>query len=133
MDDNKKKVKTKLSTIMIMIFLSFGLLYSIINIGQNNSTLFIQYDLQRYFDIGMTATYLSLIIVTSRIARIFGNIVFKKLYEKYKDKVSLIITAVTIVAFGLLLLGSCLQNILIIKFIVMTLGFDLILAVRDPV
>lgn len=132
MDDNKKKVKTKLSTIMIMTFLSFGLLYSIINIGQNNSTLFIQYDLQRYFGIGTTATYLSLIIVTSRIARIFGNIVFKKLYEKYKDKVSLIITAVTILAFGLLLLGSCLQNILIIKFIVMTLGFDLILAVRDP-
>ncbi len=130
--ENQKKEKTKLSNIIIMIFLSFGLLFPIISIGQSNSTLFIQYNLQKYFEIGTTATYLSLIIVTSRMARILGNIVFKKLYEKYKDKVNLIITVITILAFALLLLGSCLQTIAIIKFIIMTIGFDLILAIRDP-
>ncbi len=131
-NNHQKKVKTKVAKMVLMIFLSFGLLYPIINVGQGNVTLLIQYHLQEYFEVGLTATYLSFIVVTSRIARIFGNILFEKWYPKMKDKINLLLTILTISAFALVLLGACFSTIPIIKFIIMTLGFDLILAIRDP-
>ena len=137
-EDRKEEIKTKekekntFSRVVFMIFLSFALLYATVNIGQNNITLFIQYHLQEYFDIGLSATYLSFIIVSSRIARIFGNIIFKKLYKKFKDKVNLILSSIAILAFACVIIGSCFQFVMIIKFIFMTIGFDLVLAIRDP-
>ncbi len=128
----EKKEKIKISSIMWMIFISFGFLYAIITTGQGNSKLFIQYDFQKYFDTVLTATYLGFIVATSRIARIFGNIVFHKLYNKYEDKVNLILPIIVMIAFFSVILGS-LCNIMFIKFILMTIGFDLILASRDPV
>lgn len=131
-ETNEKKEKIKFSKVVITIFISFALLYPTINIGQNNTTLFIQYNLQEYFDVGLTATYLSFIIVSSRIARILGNIIFGKLYKKFKDKVNLILPTIAIIAFACVIIGSYFQSAMIIKFILMTIGFDLILAVRDP-
>lgn len=127
----KPQSKTKFSKIAIMTILSFALLYPIINVGQGNVTLFIQYNLQDYFDIGQTAMYLSFIIVTSRIARVLGNLLFKKIYTQLKDKVSILFAIVTIFAFMIILLGSCFDTSTILKFLFMTIGFDLILAIRD--
>ena len=129
---NENKEKIKFPKMVMTIFLSFALLYPTINIGQNNTTLFIQYNLQEYFDVGLTATYLSFIVVSSRFARIFGNIIFGKLYKKFKDKVNLILPTIAIIAFACVIIGSCFQSVMILKFIFMTIGFDLILAVRDP-
>lgn len=131
-ETNEKKEKIKFSKVAITIFLSFALLYPTINIGQNNTTLLIQYNLQEYFNVGLTATYLSFIIVSSRIARILGNIIFGKLYKKFKDKVNLILPTIAVIAFACVIIGSCIQSVMIIKFILMTIGFDIILAVRDP-
>lgn len=133
METNEEKKKIKFSKIVFMIFLSFALLYPTINIGQNNITLFIQYHLQEYFDIGLTATYLSFIIVSSRVTRIFGNIIFGKLYKKFKDKVNLILSSIAIIAFTCVIMGSYFHSVIIIKFIFMTIGFGLILAIRDPI
>lgn len=130
--EKKAKVETKFSKIAIMTLIVFALLYSTINIGQGNTTLFIQYNLQEHFDIGITATYLSFIIVTSRIARVLGNLIFKKIYPKLKDKVSILFSILTILAFAMVLIGSMLNSSIILKFVCMTIGFDLILAVRDP-
>lgn len=129
---NENKEKIKFPKMVMTIFLSFALLYPTINIGQNNTTLFIQYNLQEYFDVGLTATYSSFIVVSSRFARIFGNIIFGKLYKKFKDKVNLILPTIAIIAFACVIIGSCFQSVMILKFIFMTIGFDLILAVRDP-
>lgn len=126
------KKKFKFSKLTVIILTSFALIYPTINIGQSNTTLFIQYNLQQYFDVGLTATYLSFIIVSSRIARILGNILFRKLYIKFKDKVNLILSITVMIAFACVLIGSCLEFPIIVKFIGMTIGFDLILAVRDP-
>lgn len=131
-EKKETKKKIKLSKLIGIILTSFALLYPIINVGQSNTTLLIQYNLQQYFDVGLTATYLSFIIVSSRIARILGNILFGKLYIKFKDKVNLILSTVVILAFACVLIGSCLEFSIIVKFIWMTIGFDLILAVRDP-
>lgn len=117
---------------VLTIFLSFALLYAIMNIGQSQSQLFIQYNLQDHFNLELTATYLSIILVTSRVARILGNLVFKKVYVKYKDKVSLLLSTITMIAFVIILIGSCFNFAILIKFILMTIGFDLILAIRDP-
>lgn len=128
----ESKKKTKFSKIAIMTIASFALLYPIINVGQGNVTLFIQYNLQDCFDIGLTATYLSFIIVTSRIARVLGNLAFKKVYSKLKDKVSILFAIITILAFAIVILGSYFHNLILLKFVLMTIGFDLILAIRDP-
>lgn len=128
----KTKRKVKFSKIAIMTIFAFAILYPAINVGQSNVTLFIQYQLQNYFEVGLTATYLSFIVVTSRIARILGNLAFKKIYEKYKDKVNILFSIITLVAFASVVLGGCIENSTILKFLLMTIGFDLILAVRDP-
>lgn len=130
---NKKRERMKFSKMMGTIFLSFALLYPIINVGQNNSQLFIQYNLEVHFDIGLTATYLGIIIATSRISRIIGNLGFRKIYNRYKDKVSILLSVMAIIAFACILLGSYLNSVILIKFALMTIGFDIILAIRDPV
>jgi len=128
--DTKENVK--FSKIVIVAMLSFALLYPAINVGQANTTLFIQYNLQEYFEVGLTATYLSFIIVSSRIARVLGNLTFKKIYSKLKDKVSILFSILTILAFVSITLGSQIEASMILKFMIMTIGFDLILAIRDP-
>lgn len=75
--------------------------------------------------------YLSFIIVTSRIARVLGNLLFKKIYTQLRDKVSILFAIVTIFSFMIILLGSCFDTSTILKFLFMTIGFDLILAIRD--
>lgn len=56
--------KIKFSKLVQIIILSFGLCYATISIGQTNSKLFIQYNLQEHFEVGLTATYLGFIIVS---------------------------------------------------------------------
>lgn len=131
-EQETKKTHMKFSEITKIIFISFALLYTTISLGQTNSKLFIQYNLQEYFEVAITATIFSFIIISSRIARIIGNIVFKKIYDRLKDRVNIILSVITIMAFACVLIGSYLDSMLIIKFIVMTIGFDLILAIRDP-
>lgn len=129
--DNKEKLK--LSKVMITIFISFALLYATINIGQSNSQLFIQYNLQKHFNIELTAMYLGGIIAISRVARVFGNLIFNKVYDKYKDKVNILLSIMAMVSFALILLGSFLDSVILVKFIIMTAGFNIILAIRDLV
>lgn len=130
-EEKKENLKMKFPKIVMLTFLAYALLYSIMSIGQDKTTLFLQYNLQQYFDIGKTATYLSFIIVISRIARVLGNIAFQKLYKKWKDKVSVIFSSLIIIAFASIAIGSCLNDYGVIKFFFMTIGFDLILAIRD--
>ena len=125
--------KIKFSKLVKIIILSFGLLYATISVGQTNSKLFIQYNLQEYFEVGLTATYLGFIIVTSRISRIVGNLIFRKIYGKLKDKINLLLPSIGMLAFICILVGSYFQSAIIIKFLFMTIGFDLILAIRDPI
>lgn len=128
----EKGKRIKFSKLVLTIFLSFALLYAIMNIGQNQSQLFIQYNLQDHFNLTLTATYFSIILVTSRVTRILGNLVFKKIYVRYQDKVSLLLSSIAIIAFAIILMGSCFNFAILVKFILMTIGFDLILAIRDP-
>lgn len=132
-EDKKEKIKFSNPKLIFIILASFGLIYSAISVGQDNSKLLIQYNLEKYFNIGLTATYLSVIIVISRISRIAGNLIFKKIYSKMKDKVNVFLSILLAIAFLCILIGNCIEASSIIKITIMATGFSLILGIRDSI
>ena len=127
----KEHTKIKVTTIIFYIMLSNAVFYSIIKMGQNNSKLFMQYDFQKFLLIEMVTYYITTIVFISRIARLVGNIIFGKIYLKIKDKMSIILTICLALAFALLITGHFINSNFICKVIIMSLGFFLILAIRD--
>ena len=135
-ENNKKEVDTdnkkiKFTSVIFFVVLSNAIFYSIIKLGQNNSKLFMQYDFQKVLSTEMVTYYITTIVFISRIARIIGNIVFGKLYLKIKDKMSIVLTILECMSFVLLILGHFIEFSFILKVILMSLGFFLILAIRD--
>ena len=116
--------------IIFIIIISYGIFYATIQTGQANSKLFIQYELEKHFDIGLTATYFSYILVASRASRVLGNIIFKKIYHRVKDKTGYGLAILCGIAFFLIILSS-LISVLLLKFILMAFGFCIILGIRD--
>lgn len=127
---NKDK-KIELTSTIFFVILSNAIFYSIIKMGQNNSKLFMQYDFQKVLSIEMVTYYITIIVFISRIARIFGNMIFGKLYLKIKDKMSIVLTFLECMSFALLILGHFIEFNFILKVIIMSSGFFLILAIRD--
>lgn len=127
----KEHKKLKITSIIFYIILSNAVFYSIIKMGQNNSKLFMQYDFQKFLSVEMITYYITTIVFISRIMRLVGNIIFGKIYEKIKDKMSIVLTICLTLAFLLLIIGHFIDNIFICKVIIMSLGFFLILAIRD--
>ena len=133
---NKKEVKNvnkkvKITSIIFIIILSNALFYSIIKMGQSNSKLFMQYDFQEILSVEMVTYYITIIVFLSRVARIIGNIIFGKLYLKIKDKMSIVLTILEAMAFLFLIIGHFITFNFILKVLLMSLGFFLILAIRD--
>lgn len=126
--NDKKKINFSKIILLIMIF--YGLFYATIQTGQTNSKLFIQYQLENYFEIGITATFLSYIIVASRISRVLSNIGFRRIYSKAKDKIGYGLPILCGIAFMLMIISNFISAILL-KFILMGIGFCIILGVRD--
>ena len=129
--DNNKKMKVSLFSTIFLIIISNAIFVSIIILGQNNSKLFMQYDFQQFVSIEEVTYCITIIVFLSRIARLIGNIVFAKIYIKVKDNISVILSYFLSLAFLLLILGHFLNLEYIYKVIIMSLGFFLILAVRD--
>lgn len=127
-----KKSQGKISIIVYVAILSYAFFYTAVNIGQSNSKLFIQYQLGNYFDSAKTASYFSMIILISRIARIVSNFLFDKIYKKLKDKINIALCSCLVIAFTLITIGSLIQNNIMAEMTFMSSGFFIILAVRDP-
>lgn len=127
----KKTQNFKFSKILILIILLFGLFYSAISIGQTNSKLFMQSDMNKFLETEQIAIYLSIFITISRIARMAANILFMKVYKKIKNSMLELLEIGLVCAFVLLLLGHFIGNGMI-GIIVMALGFFMFLAIRDP-
>ena len=124
-------VKNNLNKITLLIIISFAMSITIIVLGQNNSKLFMQYDIQKILSIEMLTYYMTIIVFISRISRLLGNIIFGKLYKKAKHKINIIVTLFLILAFILLIIGHFLNVDITYKVIIMSMGFFLILATRD--
>lgn len=131
-EEQRESKKAKISTIIIFILISYTLVYGIIINGQGNSKLLIQYDLTENFEINTVAMYLSIIVVVSRVAKLFANLIFEKVYNKFLKKFHMFIAVMLIIAFVLVVCGHFIIEPLLLKFMIMAAGFCIILMVRDP-
>ena len=131
LETKKGHKKLKITSIIFYVILSNAVFYSIIKMGQNNSKLFMQYDFQKFLSVEMVTYYITTIVFISRIARLVGNVIFGNVYSKIKDKMSIVLTICLTLAFLLLIIGHFIESAFICKVIIMSLGFFLILAIRD--
>lgn len=127
---HREEKKINFTSLILLIMVSYGIFYATISTGQSNAKLFIQYQLEKHFEIGLTATYISYILVMSRITRVLSNISFYKAYDKIKDKIGYILPILSGIAFVLVLTGSIMSHI-VVKSILMSTGFCIILGIRD--
>ncbi len=136
-DDKKNEVekgyKKKYSKILILTILFYGIILALISEGQGEGKLLIQYELATNFTIENTAIILGIIIFISRIFRVGANVIFEKIHNKIKPKVIIAIPIILIVAILLILIGAKLDEILLVKYITMSLGYIIILFIRDPI
>lgn len=130
-EDNKRKKAKVTSSVLFFVILSNALFYSIIKLGQDNSKLFMQYDFGKNLSVEMVTYYITTIVFISRVVRILGNIIFSKTYKRIKDKMSIVLTVLELMAFSLILIGHYINFNFTLKVITMSAGFCTILAIRD--
>lgn len=131
----KKKDEPKkicYSKIIIFIIISYGLFYPIVNSGQSNGKLFIQQELLKNFDVEKTALIIGGILCISRIVRVISNISFNKIHKKYKDKVGFLLPFLLSLSLCLMVGGYLITYSIILKILIMSLGYIIILFIRDP-
>ena len=132
--EGEKKEKSKIiyNKVIIMMIISYGLFYPIINSGQSNGKLFIQQELLKIFDVDKTALIIGAILCTSRVVRVASNLAFNKIHNKYKDKVGVILPVFLCCSIVFMIVGSFISSNIIIKFTIMSIGYIIILFIRDP-
>lgn len=133
-EETKIESKTKINynKLIIVLIVSYGLFYPIVNSGQSNGKLFIQQELLLNFNVEKTALIIGAILCVSRIVRVVSNIEFNKIHSKYKEKVGVILPILLSISIILMILGSFIRNSAMLKFSIMSLGYIIILFIRDP-
>ena len=127
----KGKVKIHYSKLIIIAVILYSLFYSIVTNGQGEGKLFIQQNILLDFDVEQTSLIIGAIICVSRIIRVISNIIFEKLYKKYVNKMGIALPALLGTSIALILFGSFIPEI-IVKILVMGVGYTIILFIRDP-
>ena len=127
----RKSKKNKLSKILLLALISNALFINIVFVGQQDSKLFIQYQLTDWHGITTTATLLTLIVASSRLSRIVLNVLFNRFYTTFRNNVPIVLSGMLVAGFLAIILGAVLPASNIIKVLLMTLGFDLIIPMRD--
>ena len=95
----EKKIKSKFGKKIILMIVLYGLFYAMIACGQSNSKLFIQFNMQEILTLKNVAIYMSIFIFISRIARLTSNLIFMKIYNKFKNNMLLILENFLILSF----------------------------------
>ena len=125
------KVKIHYSRIIILALILYAGFYAIVSSGQNEGKLFIQQHLLLDFDEDQTSLIIGAILCVSRVVRVISNVVFEKLYKKHLHKMGIALPALLGTSMGLLVFGSFISQILV-KILVMAVGYTIILFIRDP-
>lgn len=126
-----EKVKINYNKFLIMAILAYAIFYPIVTNGQNEGKLFIQQQILLDFDIDQTSLIIGGIICVSRIVRVFSNVAFAKLYCKYQGKMGVALPVMLSLSMAFMLFGSFIPQV-IVKIIVMAIGYTIILFARDP-
>lgn len=125
-----KKSDTKLPKIVCLLLLLFGIAYSLIELSQRNGKILIQYSLSDFLSDHKVAIYLSAIITISRVARVLSDYIFLKIYHKLNHKLLIVIESLLFFSIFSMIIGSFLPS-LVVKVIVMAVGFSFLLVMRD--
>ena len=121
----------KKSKELIWILIASSLFVAMYRIGQTNSKLFLQYDLEDSLSLDKVTIYMTYIMFISRIVRVTACALFTKMYRIFKLQIGNIMAVIHFISFVLMLIGHF-SNIFILKVILISLGYFLILVVRDP-
>lgn len=127
----KKKSKFNFNKIMIITILVYGLIYGTLAVCQTNDTLFMQYELEEFLESSNVVLALSLILFLARISRLTVNIVFGKIYDKFKNKTLYIIYYGLLISVLLFVVGKIFFAPMY-SSIIMAIGFIIMLSLRDP-
>ena len=79
-----------------------------------------------------TVLIIGIILCVSRVIRVISNILFNKIQKKYKDKVGIILPFFLTLSLGLMIIGYFISFSVVLKIIIMSLGYIIILFIRDP-
>jgi hypothetical protein len=129
--EEKSAGKINYGGFVLLAIVVFGLFYPVVTSGQSEGKLFIQQHVNAALSNESTALIIGAIICISRIVRVVSNVFFVKLYEKCKSKTGILLTALLAASICFLLFGSFIPS-LILKIMVMSIGYIIILFLRDP-
>lgn len=129
----KEKTKTKFhyNKLVLLAIIVYGIFYPVVTCGQSEGQLFIQEQLLAELTVEKTALIIGAILCVSRVIRLISNMVFMKIYMRFRSTIGVILTASLATSIALLLFGSFLP-FLALRITVMSLGFVIILFIRDP-
>ena len=71
-------------------------------------------------------------LCVSRIVRVLSNIKFDKIHKKFGEKVGIMLSIALSLSLVLMIIGYNISNMPVIKFCIMSLGYIIILFIRDP-
>ena len=128
---NRSRAKIRLSKLIVLTIVSYAVYYSLVSSAQSEGKLFIQENLLLDFNEDNTALILGAIVCISRIIRVASNVVFAKLYEKYQAKTGIVLPVMLCMSTVFLFAGSFIPYT-VLKYVVMGLGYSIILFARDP-
>ncbi len=117
--------------ILLWGLVSYVVFLGIVVIGQQDGKLFIQYQLTDWYGIEATAIYLSWIVAASRVSRIVLNKIFNTIYSKLQEKIPVIMSTLLMMAFIAIILGAIIPGSIIVKVLLLTLGFCFVMPMRD--
>ena len=129
--EKKKNVKITFNGFIVLAICVFGLFYPVVTEGQSNGKLFIQNNLLESLSKDSTSIIIGVIVCGSRIVRVFSNLVFVKIYKRYREKLGIFIVLLLFASIALQLFGSFIPP-LFVRITVMSLGYMIILFIRDP-
>ena len=128
--ENGSKDRLHMTKIIFFILLLYASVYAIIDLGQANGKLFMQYKLSSFLEISKVSMFLSFIIAISRVVRVISNYCYTKYFNTRNKRILYNIAYSLIFAYILIIFGSLLR-FKVIGIILMSIGFFIFLGSRD--
>ena len=125
------KMKVRYNRIILLSVVLYAGFYALVSSGQGEGKLFIQQNILLSFDVEQTSLIIGAMICVSRVIRVLSNVVFERLYGKYRAKMGVILLVLLGTALALMLFGSTIPPVAV-KIVVMALGYTVVLFIRDP-
>ncbi len=130
-EKEQKKKKAQFNALILLSLISFALFLPLVETGQSNGILFLQQKLLEDLDVDRTALLIGVVIATSRIVRVFSNLVFVRIYRALKNRIGHLLSSLLILSFILFIAGSFFPSYYL-KTAVMGIGYLVLLFIRDP-